>query len=102
MKKNDNQEEVILQLAAFFHRNGHVRRQNSARLNAEGTHTYKKGSEIRLTANSEDELTEIQYYLQVLGFSPGNPFTQGKTLRIPVYGKEQVARFLSMVGQGAV
>ena len=99
MKKNDNQEEVILQLAAFFHRNGHVRRQNSARLNAEGTHTYKKGSEIRLTANSEDELTEIQYYLQVLGFSPG---TQGKTLRIPVYGKEQVARFLSMVGEGAV
>jgi hypothetical protein len=90
---------IAAELAAFFHRNGYVRRQDPYRIAAEGWRRYKKGVEIRLTANSEAELTRIRELLVAGGFKPGKPYAQGASqYRQPVYGGEQVKRFLEMIG----
>jgi hypothetical protein len=59
---------------------------------------YKKGYEVRLTAHSDEELVHIQELLEVLGFSIARPFAKGGHFRQPIYGREQVGRFLSLVG----
>ncbi|HRQ66831.1 MAG TPA: LAGLIDADG family homing endonuclease [Xanthomonadaceae bacterium] len=99
MKTAPSKRQAREQLAAFFERNGYVRLQNTARLSAEGAQRYKKGNEVRLTANSEAELVQIQELLSVLGFTPGRPFAKGNQFRIPIYGREQISRFLALVGK---
>jgi hypothetical protein len=44
---------VVEQFAAFFRRNGYVRRMEPRRRAAEGQ-AYKMGDELRLVANSAD------------------------------------------------
>ena len=91
---------AVLELAAFFLRNGYVRRHNPARYAAVGCMKYKKGDEVRLVANDDVERARILLLLKTAGFKPGLPFRKGKRggqYRVPIYGREQVARFLRIV-----
>jgi hypothetical protein len=88
---------VARQLAAFFNRNGYVRRQNERRLKEEGPDRYKKGEEVRLIAQSTDELELMRGLLERAGFKPGRPFEKGAQYCQPIYGRQAVARFLQMV-----
>ncbi|MFH1743598.1 MAG: hypothetical protein ABIH23_31730 [bacterium] len=90
---------VIKQLAEFYHRNGYVRRQDARRYRKEGHRLYKKGDEIRLVADSKRELQTIRRLLKQAGFKPGRPFVHYNQYRQPLYGRDAVARFLSMIGE---
>lgn len=85
------------QLAAYFQRNGYVRTQDVERVAEDGWSKYKKGDEVRLVAESEEELQDIQRLLREAGFEPGRPFAKGRQLRLPIYGRAEVARFLEMI-----
>ncbi|RMG16897.1 MAG: hypothetical protein D6731_05110 [Planctomycetota bacterium] len=91
-------DPVAERLAAFFHRNGYVRWQRRERAEEEGWGRYKKGDELRLVANTASELREIRELLEEAGFRPGRPFQKGSQFRVPVYGRDQVARFLELIG----
>jgi len=84
-------------LARYFRRNGYVRWQNPKRLAREGYLGYKKGDEVRLAAQDEQELHDIQDLLVRAGFRPGRPFVKGQQYRLPIYGREEVGRFLRLV-----
>ena len=88
---------ISRRLAALFFRNGHVRRQNPTRMAQENRQRYKKGDELRLTANSKDELALIQRLLLKAGFQPGRPFTKDRRFLLPIYGRQKVERFLKMI-----
>ena len=88
------------ELTAFFRRNGYTRRHDAVRYAMQGCMKYKKGDEIRLVANGNEERVRIQRLLKCAGFKAGRPFQKSAERTqtcIPVYGREQVARFLSMV-----
>ncbi|MEI6451073.1 MAG: hypothetical protein WCP98_14185 [Actinomycetes bacterium] len=94
---------VAEQLGALFARNGYVRRQNHERIAAEGRRRYKKGVEVRLTANSEEELERIRGLLRAAGFTVGKAYCHSRRqFRQPVYGRRQVERFLELVGRSRV
>ena len=84
-------------LARYFTRNGYVRWQNPKRLARDGYMGYKKGDEVRLTAQDEQELHDIQELLVRAGFRSGRPFVKGQQYRLPIYGREEVGRFLRLV-----
>lgn len=88
--------EVVKRLAAFFHRNGYVRRKDPVRRAVKGR-LYKKGAEVRLVADSAAELAEIRRLLKRAGFKLARPFAKARQWRQPVYGVAEVARFLSLV-----
>ncbi len=92
--------EVIRELGRFFRRNGYVRRQNPKRLKRDGYMGYKKGDEVRLTAQDEQELQTIRELLTRAGFCPGRPFVKGRQFRQPIYGREAVRQFLRLVKGG--
>ncbi len=58
---------------------------------------YKKGDEVRLTAQNKQELQSMQALLVRAGFHPGRPFMKGCQYRLPIYGREAVRRFLRLV-----
>ena len=92
-------ESAIDLLGSLFARNGYVRTQNPDRKAAEGHRLYKKGDEIRLTANSSAELEHIRDLLQAAGFTPSKPYRHGdRQYRQPIYGRAQVAHFLNLIG----
>lgn len=91
-------DEQIAWLVSVYRRNGYVRRQNTERLETEGR-SYKKGEEVRLVADSKEELTQIRCVLRLAGFKPGWPFPKAKQFRQPVYGKDQVTRFLEWIDE---
>jgi hypothetical protein len=93
--------EVVKRLAAFFHRNGYVRRADPVRRLSDGQ-LYKKGAEVRLVAESASELAEIRRLLKQAGFKRARPFAKARQWRQPVYGVADVARFLSLVGKPKV
>jgi hypothetical protein len=88
---------VAARLARVFERNGYVRWQDGVRQIEEGSQVYKKGIELRLVANSLEELAKIRRMLEQAGLKPGRPFVKGRQYRQPVYGKEAVAHFLELV-----
>lgn len=90
---------VIRQLARFFVRNGYVRWQDEERLSEAGYQIYKKGDEVRLVANSAEELATIRRLLKQAGFNPGQAFVKGQQFRQPLYGKLAVERFLELIGE---
>jgi hypothetical protein len=97
MPKQSPPSAVVRRLAAFFQRNGYVRKQNRRRLQVEGYRRYKKGTELRLVAASRFELWLIQRLLRQAGFKPGRAFMKGRQFRQPVYGRDAVKRFLGLV-----
>ena len=98
MPKPPTKQKAIAELATCFQRNGYIRPQNMERLNKVGAQVYKKGFEVRLAAHSEKELAHIQDLLRVLGFSIAKPFAKDRHFRQPIYGREQVEQFLSLIG----
>jgi hypothetical protein len=89
---------AIEQLAAFFHRNGYIRRLDPVRRLVEG-HLYTKGAEVRLVAESTAELRCIRRLLRQAGFKPRRPFRKGRQWRQPLYGRKAVAHFLALIGE---
>ena len=85
------------QLAAFFRRNGYIRRLEPVRRKVEGR-LYKKGAEVRLVAESAAELRLIRRLLRQAGFKVARPFRKGRQWRQPLYGVQAVARFLDAIG----
>ena len=98
MNKLPTKQKAIAELAERFQRNGYIRRQNTEHLKQVGYMLYKKGFEIRLIAHSVNELHHIQFLLQVLDFTISKPFSVANHFRQPIYGREQVTRFLSLIG----
>jgi hypothetical protein len=90
--------ETVKRLAAYFHRNGYVRRLDAVRRIEDGQ-LYKKGAEVRLVAQSSSELAEIRRLLKRAGFKCARPFAKARQWRQPVYGVAEVARFLDLVGE---
>lgn len=94
--------KASLELAALFERNGCIRRPNPKRLAKLGAQKYKKGSEVRLTVESEEELAYVQELLDVLDFTAGRPFAKARQFCIPLYGNEQTARFEALLESQAM
>lgn len=92
--------DVRRELGRYFRRNGYVRRQNPERLAREGYMGYKKGDEVRMTAQDKRELHRIERLLIRGGFRPGRPFVKGRQYRLPIYGRAAVRRFLRLVEGG--
>lgn len=85
---------------AFRELHGYVRRPNEERRGELGQRhyrIYKKGWEVRLLARDEVELERLRRWLRDAGFTAGRPFRKGARLCQPVYGREQVARFLELL-----
>ncbi|MEW1909721.1 hypothetical protein AB0442_14855 [Kitasatospora sp. NPDC085895] len=74
---------------------GYVRRPDLARRNSADGHTYKKGWEVRFTARTEAEITEIRDLVIAAGFAPARPFFKGHQLIQPVYGIAAVQAYLA-------
>jgi hypothetical protein len=92
-----DQTPAVAALAYYFERNGYIRRQNQDRLANESSRQYKKGEEVRLVANTVEELEELRRLLREAGFKPGRPFKKARQYRQPIYGRPAVARFLALV-----
>jgi len=90
--------EVIQRLAEYFQYNGYVRRMDKVRRKNEGQ-SYKKGDEVRLVAQSKAELADIRRLLKQAGFKRAKPFAKNRQWLQPIYGVNEVARFLSLVGE---
>lgn len=80
-----------------YARNGCLRRQDERRLRREGHDSYKKGDEVRLIATSRRELSRLRRALAEAGFQAGKPFEKGTRWCQPIYGREQVRRFLRLI-----
>ncbi|WP_158715171.1 hypothetical protein [Kitasatospora phosalacinea] len=74
---------------------GYVRQPDPARRGGEDGRTYKKGWEVRFTARSEAEITEIRELVAAAGFAPARPFFKGHQLIQPVYGIAAVQAYLA-------
>lgn len=85
-------EEPEIALRQFFQQHGYVRVANKER--KEQSAKYKKGSEVRLVAQTESELKLIRHWLEQVGFKPGKPFRKHSRLVQPIYGKAAVDWFL--------
>ena len=88
---------VAMKLAELFRRNGYVRPPEAKRLAKPGYGHFRRGFEFRLTADSWNELQLIQRLLRRAGFEPGKPFVKGNQFRQPVYGREELERFLALI-----
>ncbi len=77
-----------------------MRRHDAGRYATQGYMKYRKGDEIRLVANGRKEREQILRRLKLAGFRAGRPFRKAPgrdQFCVPIYGREQVARFLRMV-----
>ncbi len=92
---------IAKQLGAFYRRNGYVRWQNVRRQRNEPHASYKKGDEVRLVAESRAELRLIRRLLGRTGFRVVRPFIKGRQYRQPLYGRDEVRRFLQLIGESA-
>lgn len=91
--------QVVAELRRLFRRNGYVRWPRRERMEKEDSQSYRKGYEVRLAANSEDELDYIQGLLREAGFRVARPFRKGRQHRQPIYGTRQVSRFLALMDE---
>jgi hypothetical protein len=92
--KPTNKQAAVRLIRKYARRNAFVRYPNPER-RKEGQ-TYKKGYEIRLPLSSEDELRSVQKALADLGFSVGKPYKKHIQMVLPIYGRDQVYRFIRL------
>ncbi len=92
-------DSVAEQLAEFFRRNGYVRPPAKKRLAGQGSGRFRRGYEFRLTAESRSELQLIRGLLRRAGFKPGRPFVKARQFRQPVYGRQELERFLVLIDE---
>lgn len=86
-------EKLLLQI---FLRNGHLREPDIL-LKKQLGQKYKKGYEVRLVANSRQELRDIRRALKAVDLNAGSHFKKNRQTVQPVYGKEAVGLFKSWV-----
>jgi len=86
-------QSAIRRLARWFDEHGWTQTPPDPKLRRDFKETYKRGYEIRLSARP-NELRELRRLLIRAGFEPGKHFAKGRRLVVPLYGKEQVERFL--------
>lgn len=99
MSKPPPDDVTVEQLAALYRRNGYVRRPPEKRPDAQGSRRTHRGYEVRLVASSRSELREIRALLRRAGFRAGRPFAKANQFRLPVYGRDEVKRFLELIGE---
>jgi hypothetical protein len=99
MSELKTEQNAAKKLAFYFYRNGYVCCVDLEKRDTLGARTYKKGDEIRLVATSDAELLTMQELLLSAGFSLGNPFKKAQQYCQPIYGRNEVARFLSLIGE---
>jgi len=99
MSTSQRRDAVAKKLAALFRRNGYVRPPAQKRLAKPGKGWFHRGFEFRLTAANRNELQHIRDLLLRAGFKPGRPFVKGCQFRQPVYGREELERFLALINQ---
>jgi hypothetical protein len=95
-------EKALKTLAGYFQRNGCIRWVDPEMKEKLGYKKYKKGYEVRLVAQNEKELAALEKALKAAGFKHGKPYPKNKQTIIPIYGKEQVERFIDEVETFAV
>jgi hypothetical protein len=88
---------VEAELVEIYLRGGCLRRQSVGRLKADGAQKYKKGSEVRLVANSPAELERMRGLLKAADFKSGHSYSKGNRFVQPIYGEEQVLRFCGLL-----
>ena len=99
MNDHSGESSAVQQLAELFLRNGCVRPPAVKRRAAPGPGRFRRGFEFRFTARSREELRTIRDLLKDAKFKPGRPFSKGNLFCQPVYGRKEVERFLSLIGQ---
>jgi hypothetical protein len=57
----------------------------------------RSGWEVRLPSNDEASPRDLVAALRKLDIKPGEPYVKGNRKVVPIYGKEQVERFLKLV-----
>lgn len=57
---------------------------------------YKKGYEVRIPVTTYSELRELRKVLSLLGFSPAKPYKKNLQYVQPLYGKEQMNKFIKI------
>jgi len=87
---------AIRRLARWFDEHGWAQTPPDPALRKDFQETYKRGYEIRLSA-SPDELAQLHRLLARAGYTPGKHFPKRRRLVVPLYGKEQVHRFLERI-----
>ena len=92
-------DSVVEQLAALFSRNGYARPPAEKRRAGQGYGRFRRGYEFRLTAKSQNELRSIRSLLRSAGFKPARPFAKGRQFRQPVYGRQELQRFLDLINE---
>ncbi len=55
------------------------------------------GYEIRLVANSQLELVQLQWTIRAAGLKPGNPYTKANRWVVPIYGRDTMERFVAWI-----
>ncbi|MBI4729708.1 MAG: hypothetical protein HY775_09460 [Acidobacteria bacterium] len=98
-EKSRKDAEQVLREA--FARDGYVRVPDLRRRQELGSSTFKKGWEVRLVADTEDELWLLRSCLLVVGFSPGASFRKVRRRVLPVYGRSAVEWFAPSSRGGA-
>lgn len=88
------------QLVKYFQRNGYFRIPDKNLRRQKGK-DYKKGYEVRLVANDEKELLEINSLLTKAGFKVGKSFIKNNKFVQPIYGKDAVDKFQSFIKKRA-
>ncbi len=85
----------------YFHRNGCRRMPNKDRYE-EGSQNYKKGWEIRFTANNEAEAAELSKLLGDAGFKHGKFYSKNNAqIIVPLYGREASEKFSELLARVA-
>ena len=87
------------QLQKFYLRNGCCRFPD-LKQRRRHSRTYKKGYEVRMSAFTQRELSQIRRLLRAAGLPLGSPFRKVNRWIQPVYGKEATDKFAKMFNLG--
>lgn len=99
---SSRKEKALKTLAAYFLRNGCIRWADPELRKKLGHRGYRKGYEVRLVAQNAKEMAELEKALKAAGFNHGKPYVKVRQTIIPIYGREQVERFVEEVEGFAV
>jgi len=93
--KTDTHRSAVQFIKKLAARGAYARFPNPIRRKKDGQ-AYKKGYEIRLPIRSGKDMREAKIALRKLGFSFGKPFKKHSHYILPIFGREQVGRFLEL------
>ena len=90
MPRGETEHRVLAPyLVELIERNSYFRQPNVERRQIEKA-AYKKGWELRLVLNNEDEVALADQLIRQSGLRPGRPFGKWGRWVIPMYGRRMV------------